>query len=381
MTKISLHTILRYVVIGILLPFVVQYVFYFRYTSNYMPNTFSEKGFNYFYNRSVFRYRVLGRSLHLWVYHQLQKSEKIKTVKESPVYNKRLKALDQNADDTFYLTYFVMAAFFNILSSLALLYLFDSVPLFRMSRPKKIFITSATVLLIGFMQFTIAPYDNISYFLFIAASILFFRYLLKPQWFNLLPLCLCVIAYTLNHESALVSLSLMAGVCLTLYGFTMRVVRLIALPCLCYVLTWVGLRVFIPNDPSDIATAGLKLWLNFDIKGLSSLIGILFACISFYFLLNIADNPTNKKLIRNFLLAASPYIIMIPLVGIMIELRLWMPVLLGSIVLSQLNLSAFKLPDVKDNNYDRKATDTGNSQKTLSRIEAIPIEAEPVSHV
>jgi hypothetical protein len=36
---------------------------------------------------------------------------------------------------------------------------------------------------------------------------------------------------------------------------------------------------------------------------------------------------------------ASPYLIIIPLVGILIEVRLWMPVILGAIILSQVNYS------------------------------------------
>jgi len=39
---------------------------------------------------------------------------------------------------------------------------------------------------------------------------------------------------------------------------------------------------------------------------------------------------------------ASPYILMIPVIGIMIEVRLWVPVIIGIIILSQLNFNAIK---------------------------------------
>ena len=41
---------------------------------------------------------------------------------------------------------------------------------------------------------------------------------------------------------------------------------------------------------------------------------------------------------------ASPYILMIPVIGIMVEARLWMPVIIGGVILSQLKLAAIKFP-------------------------------------
>ena len=124
MRKSTVRVLLRYLIIGVILPFFVQYVIYFRFTSNYMVNAFSEASFTSFYGKNVFQYRVLGKSLHLWVYHKLEASGKLEELKASPVYGKRLTALDPDADNTFYLTYFIIATLFTILAALALLYLF-----------------------------------------------------------------------------------------------------------------------------------------------------------------------------------------------------------------------------------------------------------------
>jgi hypothetical protein len=35
---------------------------------------------------------------------------------------------------------------------------------------------------------------------------------------------------------------------------------------------------------------------------------------------------------------------MIPVIGIMVEVRLWMPIILGSVLLGQLNFAAIKIP-------------------------------------
>lgn len=70
--------------------------------------------------------------------------------------------------------------------------------------------------------------------------------------------------------------------------------------------------------------------------------GLLFMILTFYFLFRASNNPVNKKLVSIFLFMASPYIIIIPTIGIMIELRLWMPVLLGGFLLSRVNVSALQ---------------------------------------
>jgi hypothetical protein len=226
-----------------------------------------------------------------------------------------------------------------VLTALALLYLFDSQAFFGMSASKKILITSGIVLLIGFTQFTLTPYDNITYFFVVLNALLGFNFLKRQNWSSLLFVCMGIIASTLNHESSLVSLAVLAGICFSCYGLNYRFVRLMVFPAACYLLTWIGLRMLIPNDPSEIISDGFKLERNFDTKDFSDLIGILSSIVTIYLLLNLTDKARNKKLVRNFLLMASPYLVIIPLVGILIEVRLWMPVILGAIILSQVNYS------------------------------------------
>jgi hypothetical protein len=292
----------------------------------------------------VFRYRVVGRSLHLWLYHKLESNDKVKNIKENPRYDKRLTAVDSDADSVFYLTYFIVAFVFTMLTALALLYLFDTAKLYEITDSRKIFITSALVLLIGFTQFVITPYDTIGYFLLVATGLFFIKYLQTRNWLYLVVLNGAIIISTLNRESALISLSFMAAIYFSYYGFNLRWLRFMLVPVACYLLTWVGLRLYFSHAGPGVVTEGLKFWRNLDVRKASNAMGFLFAIITFYFVLNIADKADNKKLIRNFILMASPYILMIPVIGIMIEVRLWMPIILGSVLLSQLNFAAIRFP-------------------------------------
>ena len=344
MMRIKRSTVLRYLVIGIILPFFIQYIFYFRFTGNYMIGVFSEKGFTTFYGSNVFRYRVVGRSLHLWLYHKLQANAKVKDLKENATYDKRLTALDPDADNTFYFTYFIIATGFTIFTALALLYLFDTAGLFDMTDSRKVFVTAGLVLLMGFTQFVITPYDTIGYFLLVATSLFFVKFLQTRNWLYLVLLNLGIIVSTLNRESALVSLSFMAAVYFTYYGLNLRWIRFMIIPVACYLLTWIGLRLYFNTDGPGVITEGLKFWNNLDIRKMSNMMGFLFAVVVFYLILNISDKNDNRRLIKNFILMASPYILMIPVIGIMVEVRLWMPIILGSVLLGQLNFAAIKIP-------------------------------------
>ncbi|MBS1563140.1 MAG: hypothetical protein JST39_02075, partial [Bacteroidetes bacterium] len=302
------------------------------------------KGFNAIYGTNVFKYRVVGRSLHLWLYHKLENSQKVKQMKENTSYDKRLTALDAEADNTFYLTYFITATVFSIFTALALLYLFDTAQIFDMPDSRKIFITSALLLLIGFTQFVITPYDNLGYFLLVSTVLLFIKYLQTRHIVWMIQLNACIILSTLNRESALVSLSMMAAIYFSHFGFNFRWVRFMIVPVACYLLTWVGLRLYFHDGGPGTVTEGLKFWRNLDLRQASNMMGFLFAVVTFYFVLNITDKSVNRKLVLNFLLMSSPYILMIPVIGIMIELRLWMPIILGAVLLSQVNFAAITFP-------------------------------------
>lgn len=341
MKSFNYRTVLRYVIIGILLPLFVQYIIFFRYTGNYMLDVYSEKGFNKFYNNDVFRYRVLGKAFFLRLYSKLTENPKIKKAGSS-IYDKRLTALDAEADIAFYFTYFLVATIFTILSALALLYLFDSVSLFEMTEQKKIFFTSGIVCLTGFLEYVVTPYDNLTYFFFIAASLLFLRFLQTKRWLYYILLNVIIVLATLNHESALLNLSFLVAVYYSCYGFHFKWMRLAIVPVVLYLFTWVGLRLFIGHDEPGAVTGGLKLLRNLNMLNVASFMGIIFSVFVFYFLFKLAEPSNNRKNVLNFLVMASPYIIMIPVIGLIVEARLWMPVIIGGVLIGQLNLKAFR---------------------------------------
>jgi len=280
MFKRVLPSLCRYMFIGIVFPFLVQYVIYYRFTPNYNVNAFSEAHFTEGSSKGVYRYRLLGRELHLWVYKKLSAVPAIRNMKENPLYEKRLDYLDPDADQTFYFTYFIMALLFSILTSVFLLLIFDSGPFFNMSEPQKIFIPAFLILFIGLTNFVITPYDNLSYFFLTLAIFGFLKYLQSAKWTHYILVCAVILLATLNRESSLLILSFMAGIYISAYKIQdFRWIRKMVVPVFCFIIPYVALRSFLGGDPE--VSEGSKLLANLSIFKISKLSGFLFVPVFF----------------------------------------------------------------------------------------------------
>ncbi|MFI5124889.1 MAG: hypothetical protein ACHQDF_06155 [Chitinophagales bacterium] len=336
----KLNAITRYVFIGVLFPLLIQFIMYYRFTPNYQPGIFSEAGFRSFYGSSVFKYRIAGTRLQLWLYQRLKSNKTTIPVKENKIYEKRLLALDEQADDLFYLTYYVINAFFSVLLALGLLYLFDLQHLFTMTDADKSFTVVLVLLMVAVSQFVITPYDTASYFFEVLSFMVFLKYFRTNNRFYFLATCLLIMAATLVRESSALILSLMAGVYFMVHGLAPRWVRKMIIPCFCFIIVYAGLRIFVTGSAVQVSES--SKWVeNFTLRP-SALMGILMAVIIFYLMLKAANNEDNIKLVRIFLLFALPYVVMVIFAGLLVEFRLWVPLIIGTAMLYKLNLKALR---------------------------------------
>jgi hypothetical protein len=334
---------IRYLLIGILFPLLIQYVMYYRFTPNYQPGVFSETGFRQFYGNSVFRYRVAGSALQLWVYHQLE-ARRAKIPLEDKIYRNRLYALDPQADDLFYLSFYVINGAFAMLLSLALLYLFDRPHWFDLSDAEKSFTAVILQLMVAVSQFVTTPYDVAGYFFEVLSFGLFLKYISSRKTIYFLLTCLLIIVATLVRESSALILSLMTAVYFSIHGFKPGWVKAMILPTLCFLLPYIGLRMLV-GDQAARLTETSTLFKNFALKP-STLMGILMMIIIFYLMLKAASTVENRRLVKRFLLFALPYVVMIIFVGILAEFRLWLPLITGTAMLYKLNLNGLRTHNV-----------------------------------
>ena len=332
--------LLRYFFIGILLPVLVQYVCYYQFTTNYTTNAFSKESFTEMYNNSVYKSRIIGKELHLFTYQQLDKIERIRNLRNAAdsdllLTKKRLQFMDPTADPVFYLTYFLLATLFTILTSVLLLRIFDIKDFFPQDRQTKDLVICFFILLTGLTQFVVTPYDNPGYFFMALGSYLFLKFLSSGRKIYIFSVLGVIILATFNRETSLLLLSFIAAIYFAYEGFKISWIRRMILPVLCFVIPYLYLKLFYHGGAS--ITEESKLAVNLDITNSYALRGMAFGAFLLYFIFSV-QNKNKSKFVLYFLIFSLPYIIIIHAVGVMIEYRLWMPVLLGALVLSMLHV-------------------------------------------
>ena len=326
-----MNQLLRYGFIGIIFPLLVTYVFYFQFTTNYTQDLFSEAKFRSFYGSNVYQTRKLGKDLHLWVYERLKGVEKFRNYAADPYQAKRLQPMDAAAEPLFYLTYFFIAAFFTVLTALLTLRIFDQKELFPIPGPFKDLVVCLLVLLIGFTQFVVTPYDTPGYFFMAAGILLFLRYWKTSSLPAYVLLLLVIVVATFNRETSLLLLSFMAAIYFSTEGISVKWIRRMILPALCFLLPYLYLKIVVSGGHF---TDESKLAQNLHLRNPYSMMGFLFAAFVIWLLYRLHAN--NRRLISSYLVFSLPYILIIFLVGITQEFRLWMPLLQGGIILSLL---------------------------------------------
>jgi hypothetical protein len=262
--------------------------------------------------------------------------KKIQKLAQNPYSSERLRHLDKNADIVFYLTYFFVAAFFSVLTSILMLYLFDDQTLFPFSQNRKDFIVCFLVLMIGITQFVVTPYDAIGYFFEAFAMLLFLKYLKTKNRLLYLGFLAAIVLATFNRESSLIIVSFTAAIFYTENGFSKKWFRQLLLPALCFAIPYLILKLLPGKDNSF--TNESQLIFNFNITNPYSVMGLLFSAFIIYFMLHLSSE--NRQVVKYFLLFTSPYIVIILIVGLLLEFRLWVPLLQAALVLAALNFAS-----------------------------------------
>lgn len=328
----------RLVIICIIFPFIIHYIAYFGFISNYGKNVYSVNSFKNHYESGLYRFRFLGRLLQLKTYELVKKNTELED-KQSPY----VQYLDKNGDDAFYLTYFLVNVIFNILSSIVIFLTFSNRKIFSLPEKMVNIYTLIAIFLTGFTLYVITPYDALSYFLIMLGCNFILQLLLKPSvitfLFLLFTLCIC----TITRESSAILLSFFAALLFIfqvslpkkLYYF-----RLLFLSVLSYLLVYIFLRIRL-GFGNGFYQSGIIMYLN-NLTNLNPIIGGLFFIVAAYFIHSFAEKNENRKLFFTFLIFCSPYLFFCWFTGIFFETRLWIPVLLPALVLINIDFNKLK---------------------------------------
>jgi hypothetical protein len=309
----------RFLILAWILPATLSYMVYFGYCSNISGDVFSEPGFAAIYDQGIFKYRILGPALLRFV-HTLVLDTAL------PAYAPEvLAAATPGLTPEFYSAFFYLNTLVLCLAA-SVLYL---IVMRLEAAGSEVSANLLMLVLLGLMifpQYVVVPYDMLTY-LFLAIAI--YQILWQPaDTTRLILLSLVVILAALTRETAAIILSFYATIHFDALlhpsrsgsgGVSPRV-SLVVLT-LCFLAIYIGLRVWLGTGD----TAFQKFRLDQNLTQNFSIVGALFfvSCVALALL-----NPRARRSSLLFMLASSPYWLMIFAVGNPREMRLWVPVLL-----------------------------------------------------
>ena len=279
---------LRKLLLCLAAPFCANYFAYYGYVTHFSVGVFSPDGFHAQYDNEVFKYRVLGKWLLLGVYSVL---EYLNPADAGWVRHAAFLGTDSI---NFYHSYFYLNSIFLCLTLLVLSDRLSDLELF------------VVTLLVALTQYVVVPYDAVAYF-FLACTY---------RWRHNLPLvALFVFLAALNRETAALSLSLYASFYLLGRGGSLKGLAVLTAV---FLATYISLRLALGWDSAVGNEFTFVRYLNFN-----SAIGISFALAAGCALVR---RPAWAAV---FLACSLPYILSVFLTGNPFEVRLWVPLLLG----------------------------------------------------
>ena len=300
----------------------MSYFVYFAFTNPYSGGVFSADGFSEIYDQGIFKYRVLGINL-LRLTHEIVVFLNLPT--SLPVFHAELFP---NTTAEWYSSFFYLNVLFLGLTMSVFFVIAEGLNKSGVDLIGDLLLTALLGIMV-FTQYVIVPYDMLSYF-FLAIAI--YLILLQPPLSSkaLVALCAIVILGALTRETAALMLSLYAAVhferIISPNPDRWKYVRNLAVLTLCFIITYVVLRLFIETGQPFYKSVRIE----YNFTNQFSLFGILFFVVSISALLTPPAARTKSLL---FVGAASPYIFAMILIANPREIRLWAPVLLPIIVL------------------------------------------------
>ncbi|SEL64468.1 hypothetical protein SAMN04488505_102750 [Chitinophaga rupis] len=326
------HTICS-IFISTLLAIVASYTVYFGYTTNYTTHAFSPASFKNQYDHGVYKYRILSKKILLFTDKALGDSY------PDDKAERRLLIMDTIASERFYYAYYYVNSFFLILVSIVLVLLLDLEGSLKMNNGEKHLVLFLVPLLICLTQYVVCPYDISSYFFQLLIIFIYFKISNKYYWLTLFLVCFLLILATLNRESSALTVSFLVVLTLCKFGFTQKTIIFNILIIISFLATYVALRYYITdiNEPKIYPD-----FLLYNLLVFPQNLGIIFWVVFFYLSMVMANSSDNKMMIVIYHLVSLPYIWTCFTAGYLWETRLYMPLFLGSLCFSKLDLSGFR---------------------------------------
>jgi hypothetical protein len=312
--------------LGVLLPSVMGFIYYYAFTTNFPSGGLSEAGYRGKWYGGVFQFRVLGREALLGWYHLLQRA-----LPESTTFKKQgvWSCLDGEFSPLFYFSICTFNTLFLIATMLSFNRAVGMRPGARPA-PGQLFASTAALLLIVASLYKVTPYDLPSYAC-LAAGIWLLGDRVRLSAGRLAGVLVLIAAGTAVRESMalLLSLRLAQGICR--FGGKGLLSDRQARPFLAQLaamgavfgVVYAALRVVIGKARViDAFTVGA-------FARPATLVGLAFAAGA-WSLATATLSAERARLARWFVICSVPYLLTLLVAADLFEVRLYIPVVLAA---------------------------------------------------
>jgi hypothetical protein len=308
----------------IIFPFLLFFISYYGFETSYVVGIKTWERAPDFMFSSVYAYRVIPNFLSVHVTNFV--TDIVNTVPAAKSFLLKQGSL-------FYHSTFLINVFFFILTSIVLNSILKLKPI-EILLHKKVsrMVHLIAVFFIVIMQYVPTNCDAVAMFFYVLGMFLTLKYLENRKIKDLVLLGITIVVSTFVRETACLNISFFAAIFIDFdelkkrnFAFIKEIIFLV----ICFVLPYIGLRMMIRQDASFVE--GIYLVKNFTSP--HNLTGLLFGILSIYFGYTFSDK-VGRMMIRKYLFFSLPYLLMITLVGLFWETRLFMPLILTGIVMA-----------------------------------------------
>jgi hypothetical protein len=320
----------------IVLPLLLFAMSYYGFESSYTRLKTSERP-PAFLLISVYAYRVIPN------YLSVQMTDMMEYLLNHPLSS--FKNFFSKNGTPFYHGLFVMNSFFFILCSLILNSIFklNASEFLRNNNVRRI-IHLLSVFFIVITQYAPTNCDTIALFCYLAGVFLTFKYSLTQKKSYYYILIALIIVSTFVRETACLNIAFFAAVFFNFndlkekkYKFIWQIIPLV----IAFLVPYLGLRKMITQEETTFVEG---FYINRNFGSPFNLAGLFFAIIVLNFIYQMCINEENKNVLKKYLFFSMPYLIMITLVGLFWEVRLFLPLILTAIIVA---LYQFKNSKIK----------------------------------
>ncbi len=312
----------------VILPFLLFFMSYYGFESAYVGLKTMQKAPDFMFS-SVYAYRVIPNFLMLEVFDCLDFLIKNYFASQESFILKN--------GTVFYHSIFVINAFFFIFSSIVLNKILNENSAGIIDgRFKRIFHLLA-VFFIVIVQYVPTNCDLIAVFFYLLGVLLTIKYYHNRKISNLLLLCFTVFISTFVRETACLNIAFFGALFLDIKDLKQNeFLKETVLLIISFLLPYFALKLMIPQETSFFE--GVYVIKNFTSP--FNLAGLMFGVLGYYFFFQLG-NSEQKIIMKKYLFFSLPYLLMITFVGLFWESRLFLPMILTSLIIVSYRVNTY----------------------------------------